>query len=104
MKCKKNDRASSKMHFKGIIWGGLGEKFEICVRKNKNNRGSAEFIWFLLKKKSTFLLFSTLPRPVGYVRKGRNWSELVGIGWNWSEYMVGNVGCTYGGDLLKHLY
>ena len=21
------------MHFKGIIWGELGEKFEICVRK-----------------------------------------------------------------------
>lgn len=25
------------MHFKDIIWGKVGEKFEICVRKNKNN-------------------------------------------------------------------
>ena len=38
------------MHFKGIIWGRVGEKFEICVRKNKNNRGSAQFIWLLFKK------------------------------------------------------
>ena len=30
---------------------GWGEKLEICVRKNKNNRGSAQFIWFLFKKK-----------------------------------------------------
>ena len=51
----KNDRGSSKMHFKGIIWGGVREKFEISVKKNKNNRGSARFIWFLLKNKSVFL-------------------------------------------------
>ena len=38
------------MHFKGIIWGRVGEKFEICVRKNKNIRGSAQFIWLLFKK------------------------------------------------------
>ena len=33
----KTDRASSKMHFKGIIWGGVGEEFEICFRKNKSS-------------------------------------------------------------------
>ena len=51
MKCKKNDRAGSKMHFKGIIWGGVREKIEISVRQNKNNLGSARFIWFLFLKK-----------------------------------------------------
>ena len=65
MKCK-NDRASSKMHFKGIIWGGVREKFEICVRKIKNNRGSARFIWFLLKTKKCipFICDSSFPRDI----------------------------------------
>ena len=38
------------MDFKGIIADWVREKFEIPARKNKNNRGSARFIWFLLKK------------------------------------------------------
>ena len=29
IKCKKRDITSSKMHLKGIIWGRVGEKFEI---------------------------------------------------------------------------
>ena len=49
------------MHFKGIIWGELGEKFEICVKKYKNNRGSARFIWFLLKKS---VMGCTLPTSI----------------------------------------
>ena len=45
---------------------GVREKFEIFVRKNKNNRGSARFIWFLLKKKSVLVLY---PNVTIYVSK-----------------------------------
>ena len=75
------------MHFKGIIWGRVGEKFEICVRTNKNNRGSAQFIWFLFKKKSVqadgTLLIRNTSRALTfgtllYIR-GRLYSEYLAI-------------------------
>ena len=43
MRYVRDDRASSKMLF--IIWGGVGEKFEICVRKNKEQ---SRFNWIYL--------------------------------------------------------
>ena len=39
----------------------MREKFEISVRKNKNNRGSARFYWFLLKKKCKQRVAFNLP-------------------------------------------
>ena len=60
------------MHFKGIIWGGVREKFEISVRKNKNNRGSARFIWFLLKKKCIKDIKDGTQRLTGLIRCKQN--------------------------------
>ena len=49
MKCK-NDRASSQIHFKGIIWGRVGQKFETRVSKNKNDEAQIDFTGSYLKK------------------------------------------------------
>ena len=49
-----------KMHFKGIIWGGLREKFEISVKKKEQSRLSSSYL-ILIKKKCIFVLGEELP-------------------------------------------
>ena len=39
----KNDRASSKMHFKGIIWGGVGRNLRYGSEKIKTIEAQLDF-------------------------------------------------------------
>ena len=45
-------------------------------------------------------ILKVIKNNFSFVSNRSDMSEKVGIGRNWSESMVGNVGCTYGGGTL----